>query len=296
MHPLGKGLSVAVLIFAIVGYMLMSGVMQKRGEYSSQVETLRKTLAERKSKLAIERTKTIDLQRRLKVVNGNWGRKWDAPNSSGTPEGKITLGIGEAAQLSTPDRAQNKIIHVFAKTMDASQYLGEFQLTELRAVQADAALTRPVFKTPKDKTKTEASDWPAGEYRVWDTIPSDFLVLFAEKRAERDILNENATYVDKELVVQGKHFNNAQQQLEERQNELNGNAAAPENAPEDVTAGLIVALQRTEAARNAALREVDQLRREITMKYAQLQAEISANDSRAARLPKPTSKSAVTLQ
>ena len=74
MHPLGKGLSVAVLLFAIAGYVLMAGVMQKRGDYSTQVETQRKTLVDRKAKLATEKSKSIDLQRRLLLVNANWKR------------------------------------------------------------------------------------------------------------------------------------------------------------------------------------------------------------------------------
>ena len=291
MHPLGKGLTVAVLFLAIGGYAVLSGVMQKRGEYQKQVDALHKTFLDKKIKLRDERAKNVELQKQLELVNSSWGKYWNAPNSTSAGNGDITLGIGEAAQLGSAAKSQNKplpIIHVFAKEGEGSRYLGQFQLGDLQPNQATAKPTRPLYFDPKDKNKTEAAEWPSGDYRVWDMIPYAQPVLNAELQAERDMLLQSLSHVEAELKALKKHAANAQTEVDERISELSGKANAEEGSPDEVVDGLVVKLRKTEASRNELLREVDDLRRELHNKYALLLKQLSENDARAATLPKAT--------
>lgn len=278
MHVLGKVLLGFAVVLIIVAVFLTTMTLDVRSKWLDQVEKKQDQLAQSEVSLREAELKFQALEEELDRLAHLWGDAWDAPRSAPQPNGNgvIELGVGESAGLGAKAKAQGKplpAVHVFAKGPQGSQYLGEFNIIDLRADRTAAKLTR-------EPHQGEVATWPAGEYRVWEVIPPGDLTAISEIESQLFTSKSMLRFQQEELAILQKQIQASQESLDQRLAELNGDAAAPNGASQEVLDGLVQTLRNYEAKRDNLLGEVDQLRRKMDSEYVELQRVIAANKAK----------------
>lgn len=271
MSKLNIGLAIAVVFLAIGGVYVAGKVATKRNEIAAQIVAEKKKRDENIDQLAkVKITRQTELSE-LNRLQFDWGNQWTAKGATDPKQGQVLLNIGQASGLGArPANRPPEPVHVFAVMAEGTQYLGEF------TVQGDAQ--RTLLTLNRKPFPGELEKWPAdGEFRVRQRIPPGVRATFHDLAtnltiAEQIVINETA-----KSQIQDNHIAASQKTLDRRLAELNGDPAAPQNADREITSGLVETLRVEEAQRNAVLKAVDALRRELSDRYAQLVRVLAEN-------------------
>ena len=197
MNFYGKLLMGFLLFCLMAAVYFTTGVLKARSTWLAKIETTAAKIetAEKEAKTA--KRQFEDARNLVHWENDTWGKAWVAPNSGPAPaaDGSIELGAGSNVGIGRgqADPAKLPIVHVFGTyAQGESVYIGDFQLTEVRADSAGAKLTRPAYPN-------EVESWPRGEYRIRELVPHDnlsaiatlrTLVLLADQESIGDDLRE----------------------------------------------------------------------------------------------------------
>jgi hypothetical protein len=162
-----------------------------------------------------------------------------------------------------------------------SRYLGAFRLTAVEADLAQAQLVRRPYAG-------EVQQWqaPAG-LRIWEMVPRQWVALHADLQAQTAQALQAVQDQQTRLETQQLLATKSQEQLERRRVELLGDPDPVEGAGQVRADGLVVALQKEEAARNQQLAELDRLRHEYHAKYTELIDLIQRNRNMLDDMPQP---------
>lgn len=278
MHVLGKVLLGFAVVLIIVAVFLTTMTLDVRSKWLDQIEKKQEQLAQSEEALREAELKFQALEEELDRIDHLWGDSWNAPRSGPQQNGNgiIEFGVGESAGLGAKAKAQGKplpAVHVFAKGPQESQYLGEFNIIDLRADRTGAQLTR-------DPYQGEVASWPSGEYRVWEVIPHGRLTAISDIENQMFTSRSILRSQELELAILEKQIQASQESLDQRLAELNGDAAAPNGASQEVIDGLVQTLRNYDSKRGKLLSEVDQLRRKMDSLYVELKSVIASNKAK----------------
>lgn len=276
MHILGKVLLwLCVVLFIPTAIVLTTMLLDIRSTRLAEVEDLQQQVEESIQQLADARVQTRRLEEDVQQLTQDWGDVWVAGNSRPEQGGRrVQIGAGTNQGIPAPPQNANDpfpVVYVFADQADgASQYLGEFVVTGTQPDQTIASLTREPFPG-------ETENWPAGVYHVRSNLPSNWTVTMADLNAQQAIAQSKLNAQQLQLEILTNQIQASQQALDQRLMELNGNPAAPPEAPEEIQLGLVEALRQKETDRNQLLAEVDVLRRDLDRKYVELRKTLEEN-------------------
>lgn len=287
MSTLGKVWMGLLIVCLLAATYFTTGVLKARSSWLAKIETTSTQIAAAEEKLKSEVKQFVTVRNQVHLENLRWGKAWTAPNSSPAPtaDGSVELGVGSNAGIGRgqQDPAKLQIVHVFGKNAQGqAQYLGDFQLTDVRQDKAGGKLTRPPFTD-------EVQNWPRGEYRVRESVPYDYTFTINSLRTLILLAEQNVAHEKAALVYQDEHLVASQAALDKRLNELNGDANAPPAAGPDVKDGLVQTMRREETARNELVKQVDARRRELSDVYLQLTTTLMENQSNSQKLSGPGS-------
>ena len=287
MNTLGKILMGLLIVCLMVATYFTTGVLKARSTWLQKIEATSEKIAKAQEDAKSAKKQFEDARNLVHWENDNWGKAYTAPNSGPAPagDGSIELGAGSNVGIGRGQQDPTKlpIVHVFG-TDDKSQsvYIGDFQLTEVRQDTAGGKLTRPPFAG-------EVQSWPRGEYRVRESVPHDNLSAIDSLRTLILLAEQNVQHEEAALAFQNENITASQAALDQRMSELNGQPEAPDKAGPDVKDGLVQSMRREETARNALVKQVDALRRELSDMHLQLTTTLSENQSNIQKLSGTTS-------
>jgi hypothetical protein len=216
-----------------------------------------------------------------------WGHQWDAPNSGpiqGDPRGiQIGVGAGQGAAKHEADlKKPGPVMFVFSDAdKEASRYIGDFQALVMAPNVTGLMLTREAYPG-------ENATWPAGVYRLRESIPYAWKQIFLELQTLRTLAEQNRIDEEAKLVIQEQHIAESQKALNLRLAELNGDPAADEKASNEVKLGLVESIRQLEVERNKVLKDVDTLRRAISNSYQELEEKLQENRDKVESMAPPT--------
>lgn len=283
MHVLGNVFLWLSVVLILVAITFSTMVLDVRSRWLSEIEQRQEALARSGEELRTTavrvRTLEEELQRRIQL----WGDVWTAENSRPMPgdDGRIEIGAGTSAGLGQKADQQGRdlpAVYVFSEGPDgASQYLGEFRLTEVLGDRAAARLTRRPYPQ-------EMQSWPQGTFRIRENLPGDWRSAFADLESQQLIAETKLRTQALELETLNNQIRVSQAALDRRLAELNGDAEAPEGATQEVLDGLVETLRKFNTERDLVLAEVHRLRRQLDREYVRLRRILAGNREAAERV------------
>ena len=263
------GVIAVLLIPAAIVLTTMS--LDIRSKWQAEVAKRQEAIAASSAKLTEARVRVRELEGRLHRQTNVWGEVWDAPNSEPLSDREIQIGVGKSRGLGRHVQDGKKTtVYVFSESGEASNYLGEFALTDIAVDRAAGELTRPAYPG-------ETQTWSRGTYHVRDLLPPNWLVSVAELEAKLIDINSKLSFQQIEDKIQDKLLAASQSTLDQRLAELNGDANAPDGASQQILDGLVETLRKLENDRSVVLDEVHNLRVKLVKEYLVLQDTIESN-------------------
>ncbi len=273
MHIIGKILAWALIpILSLLAVGLSANMVVMRNRWTQEAEATATQIVEAEQEVEKQNRALKDLQIEYDMTMLGWDRIFTPrPVQIGNNGAVNVAQLGARNGLDT-----NQVLHAFQpipQQNNAWRYIGPFRVV---AADADASTLRP--------------DWTVlpGEIQSWNQqAPWRFRTMIPVEHFSR------FTGLDREVVNASNRLNRAQQNVA-RQNELIQKATEhldlrrgellgqPANEtqrdilPNHMIDGLVQAIKDEEDARNTAILEVDQLRRQRNQaysRYQQLQAE-----------------------
>jgi hypothetical protein len=283
MHVMGNVFLWLSVVLILVAITFSTMVLDVRSKWLAEVEKRQQALVQSGEELRATalrvRNLEEDLQRRVQL----WGDVWTAENSRPMPgdDGRIEIGAGSAAGLGRKAEAQGReppAVYVFSEGPDgASEYLGEFRLTDVQTDRSAARLTRRPYPQ-------EMQAWPQGTFRVRENLPGDWRSTYADLEAQQVIAETKLRTQLLELETLNNQIRVSQASLDRRLAELNGDAEAPEGASQEVLDGLVETLRKFENERDQVLANVQRLRRQLDREYVRLRRILAGNRETVERM------------
>lgn len=276
MHKVLGWIAISLLMIgAGVGAWLAGGALTARTFWMERVAAKQKTVEDSEKNLRIARQEFETARNDLHNERDLWGRDWDAPNSGPSPagDGTVELGVGTNAGLGQgqPDVSKLPVVYVFGKNADGTTtYVGDLALIEVRQDTSGGKLTRNPYAN-------EVANWPRGDYRVRESIPDSYRQTISGLRGLTSIALQAVSHEMENVKRQTENLANSQKALATRMAELNGNPDEPPEAGPDIQEGLVQRLRVEEAERNAQIKAVDALRRELSDQHLRLTKTLAAN-------------------
>ena len=289
MHTVGKIFAWTTALLALVAvYFIGRGLYTQTnwtrsvGEVVDKVEDTEERLAAAEANVAARRAS-------FERSNTNWGdltvitpdRVQVAPN------GRLRVQAGSTANFAGRGAQVNRaIVHAFAVDQDGSaRYIGPFGLVAQNEGQSELA---PAFTQKPNEVRTwnPGSAWrfrtvvPASLYGQFVGLDGEVATQIEALRTQREIMGlQEATIAQADVSIEG------------RRKELFGDPQAPdlEPAPE-LRDGLVGTLVDVQADRDAALAELDRLRRAVKNAYERLTTLLAENRAAAEALPGPAAE------
>ncbi|SFJ54163.1 hypothetical protein [Planctomicrobium piriforme] len=296
MHMLGSVLLGLCVFLAGFSVWLTTKTLAIRHTFQTAIESKQQKIEKQITDIADARRRVRELEEQRQRLVHAWGDVWAAPNSRVQPGGTGSIELGVGASSGLPAKAADGSepgVFVFGENGAKSQYLGEFGVADIRPTQAIVSLTRRPYAQ-------ETAGWPQGMYHVRGTLPAHWLTTSAELQAHQVIADSRVVEQRQQLASLTEQIKSSQAALDQRMAELNGNADAPEDAASEVKDGLVLALQKEEAKRDAVLAEVDRLRRQMIETYDDVIKVLQENRTKVELLderflsPPPKSPAATT--
>jgi len=283
MHVLGKVLMFFVVVGGVGAVILTAGVLGARNHWMKQVEEADKQYITVAADLTTQQTALRDANEAVDRAKNLWGNVWTAPNSGPTnaAQGTVQIGVGRNDGLAAAElAAQQPLPIVYAFIVDAngaSNYVGEFQLEQVADNSATAKLTRVPF---------EGETFPSGTWRIRERIDFGYANSFKEMDAERVRNLATLTRDQYDITRHTEQRDNSNVILEERRKELEGNPDLADGS--DVQKfGLVDALRKHVAARDALQERLDYLRRRIDFTRDRVEESLESNEQRVKQLGRP---------
>jgi hypothetical protein len=267
MHIVGKILVVMLAVSAAVGFVMGARLVNKRGDWMSQLQKAKEGDEKSAQNLTAAREAFEGARADLEREMLRWDRfvnvkgTFDAPSSAILANGGRTIGIQPEMELYAFQLGNN----------GSSTYMGSFNAAEVQANESGLKATFPV--RPQD-----VPNWNGQEFRLRTLIPSAFVSRIAGLQRELIEHDELLRKQEKNLTTQGQLAAAAKEQRDTRIAELLGGAAV--SGP-----GLVADINQADDERNASLMRVDELRRKISKAEAQVKSLIQENNTLAAMLP-----------
>ncbi len=278
MHTIGKvflGLNVLLVIAAVL---LTARLVNTRNYWMQQVKLRGDQIEANDTQIAQKEKELGDLRADLVRQRMTWDTMFIAPNSRANANGTVIVGAGQNVGFGVvPADAAAPIVHIFVPEGEKSVYLGPFRVTTAGPAQSQL---EPLFRVQPN----EATTWPAGNWRLWQVIPSDAPSRIVALTSEIVEKREAVASRQDTLALQQKAVEQAKAHLDARTRELLGDPQGPkiEGVPE-VSEGLVATLREAEAARNEGLVELDRLRREVDGSYERLTRLVQENTDSVGR-------------
>jgi hypothetical protein len=283
MNISGKIFAWMILIAAIPALVWTAKLHGLRNDYSKQVETLTKD----NDASALQRDAK---QQELKLLNAEfdrtmvgWGRYWKNAD--------VTVVKQDEAQLATSQLGKNNglgaayeeatVVHLFREAEgDKPVYTGPFKISTLRD---DQAAFEPVW-IPR---ANEAANWAqSNSWWIHSEIPSPYVDRFEHQQNALSGADDRHTEGTKNLRIQNDLVRSSEEHLSYRLGELLGDeTATPVERRPEWSEGLMQAIIGQSEQRNAALAEVDKLRREMSNAKKELKRLIDRNKQLVKGLP-----------
>ncbi len=274
MHILNIICAWAIVLLSLFGFYEAAQLAKKRNAITETIVTEKNKRDKNIKDLAsarITRAKEVDELNRLMA---DWGRQWNAKGQTDPQQGAILLNIGGQQGLGAQEQATNRpqpIVYVFhVEQNGSSRYLGEFT--------AAAEAQRTVLTLNGPRYPSEMAKWPQeGAFRIRERIPAGQRAIFHDLVTNQTIADQGVINETAKLKIQDNHIAASQKTLDGRLAELNGDPAAPQTADRELFSGLVETLRVEEAERNAVLKDVDTLRRQLSDYYARLERVLAEN-------------------
>lgn len=272
MHILGKVLLWLCVVLLLPTLVLITMTLDVRHRWLTDVADRQRRVENGLTQIAQAQKQVRDLEEKRQALVHAWGDVWNSPNSQVQQGAAGTLELGVGASSGLPHRRQgvdvDPPVFVFADTPNGSQYLGEFNVTDIRPGQAIARLAREPYAQ-------ETATWPNGTFRIRGSIPANWQESFVAIQSQ--LVSANAILVDQqlELATRKQMVKNSQATLDQRMAELNGNPNAPADAGDIVQNGLVASVRNYESQRDQQLSTVDRLRQQMVNQYNRLRHTIA---------------------
>lgn len=286
MHLLGKIFAWMIVIAAFASVYLASRALAVRNSWTQKLETLKETDAKNTTLLAQKRKELEELQSKYTVVMAPWGEFWTEVDTIPTAQGTLEAALGQA-DLTFPADSDPLLYAFMSDGQGGSRYMGEFRAA---TILQDRTAMVPTWKMRPDELQT----WRPGPWRYRTVIPAAAKADFGDLNAKFTVLDQRLDDRQANLTMQTQLVAAAQAQLAARQAELLGDAAAPQGAalPAEFTAGLLAATNQEHQQRDAALLEVDRLRRQLKQTYEEFQQLDQQNRGLVGNAPPATAAAA----
>lgn len=264
-------LGVIAVLLVPAAIMLTTMSLDIRGKWQAEIAKRQESLVASAAELAEAHVAVNELEGTLHRQTYAWGDVWDAPRSEPLSDTEIQIGVGRSRGLGrNVQDGVNPKVFVFSEAGDSSQYLGEFELTEIDTDRAAGQMIRPAYPG-------EVQSWAPGQYHVRDTLPPNWLVSVAELESQLILIGSKLALQQEEDRIQDKLMVASQSTLDQRLAELNGDADAADGASQQVLDGLVETLRNLENERNLVLDEVHDLRIKLVKDYLALQKTLKEN-------------------
>ncbi len=281
MHISGKILAALTIIAGLAAPVLTAKLIQVRNGWTRKATKLtadyERVIGEKEKLQGQLDVTRAELARTL----APWNLTFNKINTAITAaaEGKVTIELGTEVGLK-----EKQWLYGFEMQPDGSSiYRGVFEITGVRERQA---LLKPRWRT----RKPDLAGWKGGEWRWRTVVPDGYVKRFTDLellllKADELLADRQGRLTDVEAM-----FEESEEQLKFRVAELIGN---PELLPQAATlptenrSGLVAALEEEAAVRDAALAEIDGLRRDLRKLAKEIDAIDAQNRELAAKLPRP---------
>jgi len=270
MHITGKLLGIVLMVLAGAGFVFAAHLVDVRGKWMVQLQKIKADNQKIADQLVAARLERDQAKAALDRDILRWDRIWtNVAAQFNPPNNNLVANAGAPKEIQ-----QNSPLFAFqlGKNGDSS-YVGSFVLTQ---AQPNLCILRPTFRVREE----DVPNWAGASWRFRTMIPSSFATRIAGLEGELLRNDELLAKQENNLKIQNELVEAAKHQREERLAELLGDPKA--NPP---VLGLVAGTTEADDRRNAALVEVDELRREI-----------SAANKRVAELIRDNTELAKTLQ
>ena len=301
MNIFGKVAAGLTVVLALAATYLAIQVFQARSSRLAAIETAVEAFEGLDEQIAAEELARDAARSRFVSIQQQWGKVYDPvvlskvaqATGQNLPQmgpirlidpaaGRIELGVGTGLGLAQQEAAQNlplPTVHVYAvDSATEADYLGEFRLTAVDNPIATAELTRPVLPGETDR-------WRAEQYRIRTLAPLSYPKVTQELATQILVARQGLTTEQTAAAAIEQQVQQAQQLINKRLAELNGDGQAPADAPPEVANGLVATLSEVERVRDAAAARVANLRQVYRDRYDELETLVQQIASLVSRLP-----------
>ena len=273
MHTLGKVLTWLTVVIAVVAIVFTSKVISYRNAWTRQVENLKKQNQTNAEQLAQNREILRKRQAAFDRVMLGWDRYWTGVDTTGlnSPPGSLRAGFGKnqgfGVRLDGTALSELPTVYAFRLNRDGTPvFVGPFQAVDVRENQSKL---KPAWFLRKRANRIP------GKWRFRAEVPSSYSGQFTRSNTELVQADQRLSDANQMLTDQDKLDKLAQQLLNDRLRELQGNG------------GLVQKIAGEETSRGQALVDLDRLRRRLRETRLLRDRLILENNRLADSLPKP---------
>jgi hypothetical protein len=267
MHLVGRILVGLLALAAAVGFVEGARLVNKRGEWMSQVQKAKEGDEKSAQNLVTDRQDFEEARANFEREMLRWDRYYSPVK--GTFDATTNAILANAGK--TTGIQPNKELYAFQlDDKGNSIYVGSFSVAEVQANESGLKATFPV-------RAQDVPNWNGQNFRFRTVIPSSLFTQIADLQGKLVTADELLKKQEKNLATQQELATAAKEQRDTRVSELLGG--------KDIPTGLVAEINQADDQRNAALLRVDDLRRKISQAEAHVRDLIQENNTLAASLP-----------
>jgi hypothetical protein len=282
MHWLGKTLAVFVAIGALAaGYFSMK-TLQVRTAWMTKVRQEQKKYEENIGKLQKSRAAMLAVRDDLVRTMLEWDRYWNEVDAIIADRAKGSVRVSIGTNMGLQDKA---FVHAFATQPDGNTaYVGAFRVALVRENEAAIEPSERVRDVDLKRLETFSGQ----KWRIRTQLPAEHVQRFRELEIQLAVNDELLQSKTNDLRRNDALIKVANDHRTFRTREIEGDPAAQgQQLPDQYVSGLLVVLAKEEEARNAAVKEVDRLLRELKKTNDQFDQIREENRKLAEGLPRP---------
>lgn len=279
------GIVFAFLVVLLSGFAMYETAkfVTIRNAWMEKVETAEKSANQNVEEVAKQELLENTLLDELSRQQLGWGQFWSAQTNlldAGTGRLQVDLGTNQGLSGGA-DGSQLPTLYAFRPVDGGMEYAGAFKVTTLNANQAAMQLV----DAPRPN---EVQSWGlaggAQNWRFRTQIPGG-ISQFSDYNTQFVVADEKLQERLNNIDLQTKFAEKAEEQLQQRLAELNGDPNALNGLGDVFKLGLVESIQKEDMERNEALVRLGQLREELDQKWKQFEALKAENAALAGKLP-----------
>ncbi len=281
MHLTGKIFAFFTLCLAVGAIVMTAKVLDRQNEWNKKIEDSRKSYQKVAAEVPGVRSQVDQLEEDLSLLRLDWGKQWDNVEThvNDKESGILNIGIGRnnIQGRKAGDETIYPTLYAFQPEGDGMVYVGAFRVVTMDANRAAVQLMRP----PRPG---EADSWKPGRWRFRDGFPAALEGRLGDLLISLTVLEERVKARRLNLAIQQKSVTKAQQLLDQRLKELNGDPDAPAETGDVYRKGLVESLRIAQDKRDEALAEVQKLREQLHTLYGKFEALLAENEQLETKL------------